>query len=52
MSYKRCDVDFEGDYLNYDFDGHSQSSAVNPWEFVIIEVIATFIALAILDIFF
>ena len=35
MSYKRCDVDFEDDYLNYDFGGHSQSSAFNPWEFVI-----------------
>lgn len=52
MSDKRYDVDFEDDYLDYEFKHHGEGSGDNLLEFVSAVVFAIFIALVLLHIFF
>lgn len=52
MSDKRYEVDFEDDYLDYEFDHHGERSGDSLWEFVTVVVFAIFIALVLLHIFF
>ncbi len=50
MSDKRYDVDFEDDYLDYEFDHHGERSGDSLWEFVTV-VFALLITLVLLHIF-
>ena len=52
MSEKRYDVEFEDDYLDYEFYHNGEKSGDSLWEFVTVVVFAIFIALVLLHIFF